>query len=81
MNKAFIDAVRNDSKVGCGSSTSIDECYDDHELWELISDAKTPKEAIEIAREVEGMFLEQGLNARWGEDDDIQLKAWKEWNE
>jgi len=30
--------------------------------------------------EQEGLFLEQGLNQRWGEDDDSQLIAWNEWN-
>ena len=40
----------------------------------------TEEGAIEWALDQEGLFLEQGLNQRWGEDDDPQLVAWKEWN-
>jgi hypothetical protein len=79
----LIKAVRADSKVGIGSCTSIDECYEDHELAEMLREAgaTTPAEAIKVARETEGLHLEQGLNCRWGEDDDPQLIAWREWNE
>ena len=30
--------------------------------------------------DMEGLWLEKGLNQRWGEDDDPQLIAWQNWN-
>ena len=75
----LIAAVRADRLVGRGSCSSIDECYEDAELAELLAGCKTEKEAIATAREAEGLFLEQALNARWGDDDDPQLLAWKRW--
>jgi len=74
----LITAVRKDSLVGKGSCSSIDECYDDSDLWEVIEEAKSEAEAVRLARECEGLFLEQGLNCRWGEDDDPQLKAYRD---
>lgn len=78
MNKLFIAAVRNDSIVGKGSCSNIDECYDDNDLWDLIKDASNEKEAIKLARDQYELFLEQGLNQRWGEDDDPQLVWYNE---
>ena len=78
MNKNFIDAVRNDKKVGAGSCSTIDECFDDNDLWEIIEDAKSEDDAVRMAHEYEGLRLEQGLNQRWGEDDDPQLKAYND---
>jgi hypothetical protein len=77
----MIEAVRKDPNVGRGSCASIDECYTDEELWEVIKDASTEAEAVKAAYEVEGLRLEAALNARWGEDDDPQLKAWQDWQE
>jgi len=61
----------------------VDECWDDKEIVEFLddNDIHTESEAIKWALEQEGLFLEQGLNQRWGEDDDPQLIAWNEWNE
>ena len=78
MNQAFIDAVRADKKVGRGSCSNIDECYEDSELWEMIKEAPDTEGAVKIARECAGLWLEQGLNQRWGEDDDPQLLAYNE---
>jgi len=80
MNR--IDAIRNHPKVGRGSCTSVDECWDDKEIIEFLDENNitTEEGAIEWALEQEGLFLEQGLNQRWGEDDDPQLIAWQEWN-
>jgi hypothetical protein len=79
MNR--IDAIRNHPKVGRGSCTSVDECWDDKEIIEFLDENNitTEEGAIEWALDQEGLFLEQGLNQRWGEDDDPQLIAWKEW--
>lgn len=76
-------AIRGDKVVGRGSCSSIDECLDDEDLRaELEQDkVQTPDDAIEWARQREGLFLEQGLNQRWGSDDDTELKAWREFRE
>ena len=78
-----VTAIRNHPKVGAGSCTSVDECWDDKDIIEFLDDNNVTTEAgaIEWALDQEGLFLEQGLNCRWGEDDDPQLIAWKEWNE
>ena len=81
MNR--VTAIRNHPKVGRGTCTSVDECWDDKDIIEFLDDnnVTTEEGAIEWALDQEGLFLEQGLNCRWGEDDDPQLIAWKEWNE
>ena len=63
---ALIAAVRADKKVGKGTCSSIDECYEDEELkQEFIRDnITTPEGAVKWAREAEGLFLEQALNCR-----------------
>lgn len=77
----LIKAVRKDRLVGKGSCSSIDECYEDEELWEVIREAKSPQEAVRLAREAEGIFLEQEANCRWGEDDDPQLENLRSFQE
>lgn len=74
----YVDAIRADRKVGKGSRSSIDECYDDDDLWELVKDATSAAADVEIARTTELHFLERGLDQRWGEDDDPQLLAYNE---
>jgi hypothetical protein len=61
----------------------VDECWDDKDIIEFLDDngIQTGEGAIEWALEQEGLHLEQGLNQRWGEDDDPQLIAWNKWNE
>ena len=78
-----LKAIRNDGLVGRGTCSSIDECYDDIELIQQLDDNKlhTPAAAVKWARESEGLWVEQGLNQRWGEDDDPQLLAYNEWQE
>ena len=80
MNR--VTAIRDHSKVGRGTCTSVDECWDDKDIIEFLDDngIQTEEGAIEWALEQEGLHLEQGLNCRWGEDDDPQLIAWREWN-
>lgn len=80
MNQKLIDAVRNDPRVGSGSCTTVDECLEDSELWEIIKSANTEAEAVRLAHDFEGLKVEQALNARWGEDDDPQLAAYREWH-
>lgn len=78
-----VTAIRNHSKVGRGTCTSVDECWDDKEILEFLDDNNllTSEAAIAWALEQEGLYLEQSLNCRWGEDDDPQLAEWNEWNE
>lgn len=77
-----VEAIRKHPKVGRGSCTSIDECYTTEELiQEMDAEGVCNAEwAVKWALEREGLHLEQGLNARWGSDDDPQLKAWEDWN-
>jgi len=78
----LVKAIREDKLVGAGSCTSIDECFDDHEIAEELQreGITTVEGAIKWARDREGLWLEQGLNCRWGEDDDPQLKAYYGFN-
>ena len=78
-----VNAIRGNHRVGRGTCTMIDETYTDQELIDDLNSEKiyTAKAAIEWAVDLEGLWLEKGLNQRWGEDDDPQLIAWREWNE
>lgn len=78
-----VEAIRNHPKVGRGSCSSIDECWDDSDIIDFLDENNilTPEGAVTWALEQEGLQLQAALNARWGSDDDEQLKAWEEWNE
>ena len=56
--KELIEAIRSDRLIGRGSCSSIDECFDDEELWELLSQGEctTVREAIRLARESEALL-------------------------
>lgn len=78
-----VTAIRADRLVGRSSASSIQNCWEDGELSAAL-DAEgiaTAEEAIAWARKREGLFLERGLNQRWGEDEDPQLSAYREWQE
>ena len=78
-----IEAIRNDVMVGRGSCSSLDECYSNSELLDLIDECNisTPRKAVEWARRWEGLRVENALNYRWGADDDPELLAYNEWQE
>lgn len=78
MSDPRVEAVRADELVGLGSCTSMDEAFTDAELIAHLDgmDVSTPAGAIKEARDMEELWLEQGLNARWGEDDDPQKVAY-----
>jgi hypothetical protein len=82
MNE-LIKAIRDDVMVGRGTCSSIDECYSDSELLELIDECNinTPRSAVEWARDSETLWLENALNYRWGADDDPQLLMYNKWME
>ncbi len=72
-----VAAIRADKAVGEGTCSSIDECYEHHELLERLDEngVKTPKEAVKWARDVDGLHWENGLNQMSGEpetDDPIR---------
>ena len=77
---ARLKAIRKHDKVGEGTCTTIDEAWTDEEIIEELDkrDIKDAKDAVKWAVEQEGIVLEQGLNTRWGSDDDPQLlKYWR----
>lgn len=78
-----ITAIRLDKAVGRGSCSSIDECWSYQQLLDGLDkdNIKMPKDAVIWARKVEGIWLERGLDARWGEDTDPQLVAYEEFDE
>jgi hypothetical protein len=80
MDDPRITAVRANKKVGRGSCSSIDECMTDEELLAALNEngVKTPATAVKWALRHERLYLEQGLNQRWGEDDDPQLLNYRE---
>lgn len=75
-NDPRVEAIRADRVVGRGSCSSIDECYDDKDLVEALDAAGVEALCVSVqwARKVDGSFWERGLDQRWGEDDDEQLK-------
>jgi hypothetical protein len=75
-----IAAIREDKRVGKNSCSSIDECMTDQEIQSALDEAGilTPDAALKWALRSEGLHLEQGLNCRFGEDDDSQLLAYRE---
>ena len=77
---ARVQAIREHKLVGRGSCSSIDECMSDEELVQELDERKvgTADEAVKWAVHHEDLFLEQGLNQRWGEDSDLQLLAYNE---
>ncbi len=74
-NDNRVKAIRADLRVGRGSCSSIDECWEDQELIEAMNEAhvETETEAVHWALQQQRAFLEEGLNQRWGDDDDPQL--------
>lgn len=82
MRDPRIEAIRKDELVGEGTCTTVDEAIEDGELLELLDQGKvkTPEAAIEWARDLEGLQVEQATNFRWGEDGDPEVKALKEWD-
>lgn len=78
----LVSAIRNNKKVGYGTCTSVDECWTDKEIADELNSLGilTEEDAVKWALEVEGIFLEKGLNQRFGLKDDPQLLAWQEWN-
>jgi hypothetical protein len=75
----WVQAVRGDAKVGRGTCTSIDECFDDEELIERFRESKdkSRKEALDLAYEMEGLWREKGLEANCDSGEPLD-EYWKE---
>ena len=73
MNR--VNAIREDAVVGSHSGSSVNECLTDSELLELLNEdgIESEHDAVSWARDKELLYLEVGLNTRWGEDGDPQL--------
>lgn len=80
---ALVEAVRSDKVVGRGTCSRIDECLEDADLRRelALAGCSTVEAAVKWARDDEHLFLEQGLNQRWGEDDDPQLADYRAFQE
>tara|TARA_R100001143_G_C3278467_1_gene95552 strand:- start:201 stop:455 length:255 start_codon:yes stop_codon:yes gene_type:complete len=76
-----VRAIREHSRVGTGSCTSIDECYTDSELAADLDewDITTPEAAVEWALESEGLFREMGADATSGEVDCPLVASHNRW--
>ncbi len=81
QEKALVAAVRNHPLVGNGTCTSVSECLDDRDLLDFFrrEGVTTEKAAVKWAVDYEDMWIEQNLNARWGDDDDPQMQMHREW--
>jgi hypothetical protein len=62
-----VEAIRNDTKVGCGTCSTIDECFTDAELAAALDERNitTPKVALRWARGFERLHRELESNTRW----------------
>ncbi len=76
-----VEATRNNKLVGRGSCSLVDNCLNDRELGEhfKLLELGTVEEAVQWCVDYEESTLEQALNARWGEDSDPELIAWRNW--
>lgn len=90
VKDARLLAIRTNRLVGLGSCSSIDECWEDSEILAELEKEGIVGELLAVSHflGIEELFLEQGLNQRWGEADDPQLlqydefrRAAKEWRD
>ena len=79
----WVQTIREHALGGRGSCTSIDECWSDAELSEMLIEQgiKSEKAAVRWALEVEGMWHERALNASSGEEDCNLKRGWLQWQE
>ena len=79
----WVQTIREHALVGRGSCTSIDECWSDGELSEMLIEQgiKSEKAAVRWALEREGMWHERALNASSGEPDCNLKRGWLQWQE
>jgi hypothetical protein len=63
--KAMIDAIRSDPKIGRGTAAMVDECMDDSDLLEELREngITDPEEAVANFKEDENAWREQADEA------------------
>jgi hypothetical protein len=66
-------AVSNYNK----GADAIVECWDDNDHYKIIDDNTSIAACMRELKEAAGLWVEQNLNARWGEDDDDCLSMLK----
>ena len=78
---ARVVAIRADERVGHGSCSSIDECFEDRELVERLNaeGVKIAKAAVAWAVRLEGLWLDKGADASSGEADCPLVAAARAW--
>lgn len=78
-----VEAIRAHPLVGRGSCSRLAECVSDQEIADELDDLMItdPAKAVEWALDDEELWLEQGLNQRWGEADDPQLLDYRRFKE
>jgi len=79
MRDERVEAIRKDKLVGEGSCSSIDECMDDSEILEELNGLgiKSPRAAVNWARNEELLWREMGTNASSGEPDCPLIAAYR----
>jgi len=77
MSDPRVEAIRANTLVGRGSCSRIDECMSDDEVLAHVKDMDVDK-AVIWALDDEELWLEQGLNQRWGAADDPQLLTYND---
>ena len=79
----WVEAIRQHKLGGRGSCSSIDECWSDVELSEMLVEQgiKSEKAAVTWALDVEGMWHERALNASSGEEDCNLKRGWQQWQQ
>ena len=66
QEKAMVEAVRADPKIGRGTCAMVDECMDDSDILEELEreGATTPEEAIEVMKRAENDWRDVANEAR-----------------
>lgn len=78
----LVRAIREHPLVGRGSCTSVDECYDDRDLWAAFGPAAgnhTIEAALADVIGSEDLQMDKMLDQRWGEDSDVELRIAADW--
>lgn len=78
-DQELIDIIRSDSRVGRGSCTTIDECYDAADLVKAFGQHRTKRDLLRAVYAREGLAIDRMLDQRFGDDSDVELKIAAEW--
>lgn len=78
-NEELVRIIRSDDKVGRGSCSTLDECYGDAELVEKFGHLTSRRAVLRAAYASEDLQIDRMLDARFGDDDDAEVKIAAEW--